>query len=98
VERQKVVFLEYKGVVLGDAFRIDLLVNDGLLVEIQGSRADATAARGAAAHVSAFDRQAAWPVDQFQRQGAERRYQEGCKWPLNAFLVTHKAQPVSQWG
>ena len=37
VERQKAVFLEYKGVVLGDAFRIDLLVNDGLLVEIKAA-------------------------------------------------------------
>jgi len=35
VERQKAVFLEYKGVVLGDAFRIDLLVNDALLVELK---------------------------------------------------------------
>jgi len=32
VERQKAVFLEYKGVVLGDAFRIDLLVNDACLL------------------------------------------------------------------
>ena len=37
VERQKAVFLEYTGVVLGDAFRIDLLVNDGLLVEIKAA-------------------------------------------------------------
>ena len=37
VERQKAVFLEYKGVVLGDAFRIDLLVNGGLLVEIKAT-------------------------------------------------------------
>jgi GxxExxY protein len=35
VERQKAVLLEYKGVVLGDAFRIDLLVNDALLVELK---------------------------------------------------------------
>ena len=37
VVRQKAVFLEYKGVALGDAFRIDLLVNDGLLVEIKAA-------------------------------------------------------------
>lgn len=37
VERQKPVCLEYKGVVLGDAFRVDLLVNNALLVEIKAT-------------------------------------------------------------
>ena len=35
VERQKAVPLEYKGVPLGDGFRIDLLVQDELIVEIK---------------------------------------------------------------
>ena len=35
VERQKVVPLEYKGIALGDGFRLDLLVNDQLVVEIK---------------------------------------------------------------
>ena len=35
VERQKAVPLEYKGIALGDGFRIDLLVNDQLIVEIK---------------------------------------------------------------
>jgi GxxExxY protein len=35
VERQKPVALEYKGVALGDAYRIDLLVDDCLVVEIK---------------------------------------------------------------
>jgi GxxExxY protein len=35
VERQKPVPLEYKGVALGDGFRLDLLVDDCLLVEIK---------------------------------------------------------------
>lgn len=35
MERQRAVFLEYKGIALGDAFRIDLVVNDLLLVEIK---------------------------------------------------------------
>ncbi len=35
VERQKAVPLEYKGVALGDGFRMDLLVNDHLIVEIK---------------------------------------------------------------
>ena len=35
VERQKPVPLAYKGVDLGDGFRIDLLVNDRLIVEIK---------------------------------------------------------------
>ena len=35
VERQKAVPLKYKGVPLGDGFRIDLLVQDELIVEIK---------------------------------------------------------------
>ena len=35
VERQKAVPLEYKGVALGDGFRLDLLVNDSLLLEVK---------------------------------------------------------------
>ena len=35
VERQKPVALEYKGVDLGDGFRIDLLVDGCLIVEIK---------------------------------------------------------------
>ena len=35
VDRQKPVSLEYKGVALGDGFRLDLLVDDRLLVEIK---------------------------------------------------------------
>ncbi len=35
VERQKPVPLEYKGVALGDGFRLDLLIDDCLLVEIK---------------------------------------------------------------
>jgi GxxExxY protein len=35
VERQKSVPLEYKGLALGDGFRLDLLVDDCLLVEIK---------------------------------------------------------------
>ena len=35
VERQKPVSLEYKGTTLGDGFRIDLLVDDRLLLEIK---------------------------------------------------------------
>lgn len=35
VERQKPVPLEYKGTTLGDGFRIDLLVDDRLLLEIK---------------------------------------------------------------
>ena len=35
VERQKAVPLEYKGVALGDGFRIDLLVQEQLIVEIK---------------------------------------------------------------
>ncbi len=37
VERQKAVPLEYKGVALGDGFRIDMLVNDLLLVEVKAA-------------------------------------------------------------
>ncbi|MEW5887486.1 MAG: GxxExxY protein [Pseudomonadota bacterium] len=33
--RQRPVSLEYKGVLLGDGFRLDILVNDLLLVEIK---------------------------------------------------------------
>jgi len=35
VERQKAVPLEYKGTALGDGFRIDLLVQDLLIVEVK---------------------------------------------------------------
>ncbi|WP_298311533.1 GxxExxY protein [Propionivibrio sp.] len=35
VVRQKSVPLEYKGVALGDGFRLDLLVEDRLLIEIK---------------------------------------------------------------
>jgi GxxExxY protein len=35
VERQKPVSLEYKGALLGDGFRIDLLINDQLIVEVK---------------------------------------------------------------
>ncbi|WP_153111946.1 GxxExxY protein [Propionivibrio limicola] len=35
VERQKPVPLAYKGAALGDGFRIDLLANDRLIVEIK---------------------------------------------------------------
>ena len=35
VQRQKPVPLEYKGVPLGDGFRLDLLVEDRLLLEIK---------------------------------------------------------------
>jgi len=35
VKRQKPVPLEYKGVALGDGFRLDLLVADRLLLEIK---------------------------------------------------------------
>ena len=35
VERQKPVSLEYKGTRLGDGFRIDLLVDNRLLIEIK---------------------------------------------------------------
>ena len=35
IERQKPVPLEYKGTALGDGFRIDLLVDDRLLLEIK---------------------------------------------------------------
>ena len=37
VERQKAVALEYKGTPLGDGFRIDLLVQQQLIVEIKAS-------------------------------------------------------------
>ena len=35
VERQKAIALEYKGLPLGDGFRIDLLVHEELIVEIK---------------------------------------------------------------
>jgi GxxExxY protein len=35
VERQKAVALNYKGVDLGDGFRIDLLADDKLIVEVK---------------------------------------------------------------
>jgi GxxExxY protein len=35
IERQKAVSLEYKGMALGDGFRIDLLVEDRLVVEVK---------------------------------------------------------------
>ena len=35
VERQKAVPLEYKGITLGEGFRLDLLVNDQLVVEVK---------------------------------------------------------------
>ena len=35
VERQKAVLLEYKGTALGDGFRIDLLVEGQLIVEVK---------------------------------------------------------------
>ena len=35
VERQRAIPLEYKGVALGDGFRIDLLVQEQLIVEIK---------------------------------------------------------------
>ena len=35
VERQEPIALEYKGCVLGDGFRLDLLVDDRLVVEIK---------------------------------------------------------------
>jgi GxxExxY protein len=35
VERQKPVFMQYKGTALGDAFRIDMLVSGILVVEIK---------------------------------------------------------------
>ena len=35
VERQKAVPLDYKGTALGDGFRIDLLVQDQLIVEVK---------------------------------------------------------------
>jgi len=35
VQRQRPVSLEYKGIALGDAFRLDILVNDLLLPEIK---------------------------------------------------------------
>jgi len=35
VERQKPVPLEYKGATLGDGFRIDMLINDRLIVEVK---------------------------------------------------------------
>ena len=35
VERQKAVPLEYKGTALGDGFRIDLLVQERIIVEIK---------------------------------------------------------------
>ena len=35
VERQKPIPLEYKGTALGDGFRIDLLVDDELIVEVK---------------------------------------------------------------
>ena len=35
VQRQKAVSLEYKGIALGDGFRIDLLVQEQLIVEIK---------------------------------------------------------------
>ena len=35
VERQKAIPLEYKGQLLGDGFRIDLLVDNQLIVEIK---------------------------------------------------------------
>ena len=39
VERQKPVPLEYKGTPLGDGFRLDLLVEDSLLLEIKAVEA-----------------------------------------------------------
>ncbi len=39
VERQKPVPLEYKGMPLGDGFRLDLLVEDSLLLEIKAVEA-----------------------------------------------------------
>ena len=35
VERQKAIKLDYKGVTLGDWFRLDLLVDDWLIVEVK---------------------------------------------------------------
>jgi GxxExxY protein len=35
VQRQRPVSLEYKGIALGDAFRLDILVNELLLLEIK---------------------------------------------------------------
>ena len=35
IERQKPVALEYKGIALGDGFRIDLLIDSRLLIEIK---------------------------------------------------------------
>ncbi len=35
VERQKAIALNYKGAALGDGFRLDLLINDRLVVEIK---------------------------------------------------------------
>ena len=55
VERQKAIPLEYKGMTLGDGFRIDLLVQGQMIVEVKAVDKYSTDSRGAAFNLSKVD-------------------------------------------
>jgi len=93
VERQKPVKIVFDGMIFDEGYRIDLLVNDLVVVEIKSVETMAPVHKKTIAHLSATGQQAAWSLDQFWRafdQGwhrprCERLERRGLTWRLCVF-------------
>jgi GxxExxY protein len=79
--RQVVVPAYYKGRLLGD-YKVDLIVEDRVVVEVKSVVAVAPVLRGSASHVHAPDQQTHWTPHQLPRAVAEGR--DHAKDPLRA--------------
>jgi GxxExxY protein len=75
VSRQQAVLLEYEGESLGDGFRLDLLLDDALVVEIKAVESLLPVHEAQLLTcLPAFVRKTIWPAGQFQSKASEGRH------------------------
>jgi GxxExxY protein len=74
VHRQVPVDIDYDGMHFTAAFRLDLLIDKQLILEIKSVESLKKPARQAAFDLSSPDRESGWPAAQFLRRNNERRY------------------------
>ena len=86
VERQKHLPVIWDGQEMDIEFRIDLLVEDKLVVELKAAEKKEKSLRPSNSHICPPWRQAAWVADQFRRRTSERQCRAHHQWNLAVVL------------
>ena len=96
VERQRVIRFEYQGMVFEEGFRVDLIVDDRVIVEVKSvDQLGRQHAKQLLTYLK-LDEQASWSVDQLRRAYAEGRPESHGQW-LSALRVSAAPREQGSW-